>query len=254
MKRFVFFSIITSFISIYAEPPREIPPELYNEYTMGGKIEVYEYYFNNTYTQPVIYTKEQINENLKKIAKRETFYYGPTDTFLYNALDTFARTIQGKTVGIIGSDTPLYESIILSWGGFPITIDYNPIVSEHPDLRTMTVEEYNKNPIQFDAIISISSIEHDGLGRYGDPLNPDGDLQAMQNIKHMLKKGGLLFLAVPVGIDTIYWNAHRIYGKERLPYLLNGWKIINTFGFHESQLQSHSAGWHQPLFVLTNEG
>ena len=42
----------------------------------------------------------------------------------------------------------------------------------------------------FDFAASFSSIEHSGLGRYGDPIDPIGDLREMLKIKCMLKKGG----------------------------------------------------------------
>lgn len=44
------------------------------------------------------------------------------------------------------------------------------------------------------------SFDHDGLGRYGDPINPEGDLVAMGTVMDVLKEGGLLFLTVPIGI------------------------------------------------------
>lgn len=44
------------------------------------------------------------------------------------------------------------------------------------------------------------SFDHDGLGRYGDPLNPTADLQAMQTVQQVLYDGGLLFLTVPIGM------------------------------------------------------
>lgn len=44
--------------------------------------------------------------------------------------------------------------------------------------------------------------------RYGDPVNPVGDLQTMAQISCSLKPGGFLFLAVPVGRDLVFWNAH----------------------------------------------
>ena len=90
-----------------------------------------------------------------------------------------------------------------------------------------------KSVEKFDVVFSISSFEHDGLGRYGDPINPTGDIEAMINVKSMLKKDGILFLAVPVGVDTIFWNAHRIYGKHRFPKLIDGWEIIDKVSFHE---------------------
>ena len=38
---------------------------------------------------------------------------------------------------------------------------------------------------------------HDGLGRYGDPLNPDGDLSAVREMRALLKPRGWLLLGVP---------------------------------------------------------
>ena len=115
----------------------------------------------------------------------------------------------------------------------------------------MTVAEYEKSPKTFDAIISISSIEHDGLGRYGDPVNPFGDIQAMQKLKSMLKDDGLLFFAVPIGKDRLVWNAHRIYGKLRLPLLLAGWEIIDSPRFSPQDLEQDNTGRiHQPVLVL----
>ncbi len=56
-----------------------------------------------------------------------------------------------------------------------------------------------------DRALSLSSFDHDGLGRYGDPINPIGDLVAMETVKQDLRSDGLLFLTVPIGslVDTI---------------------------------------------------
>lgn len=50
----------------------------------------------------------------------------------------------------------------------------------------------------FDIVLSISSFDHSGLGRYGDPLDPDGDLRAMRFVRSVMQqKHSLLFLTVP---------------------------------------------------------
>lgn len=59
-------------------------------------------------------------------------------------------------------------------------------------------------------------IEHIGLGRYGDPLDPEGDLKAIAELKRVLIKGGSLFFVVPVGQPRIQYNAHRIYSYEQI--------------------------------------
>ena len=44
-----------------------------------------------------------------------------------------------------------------------------------------------------------------------------------------LSDGGMLLLGVPLGMDYLVWNAHRIYGKLHLPLLLQNFKLIDVF-------------------------
>ena len=80
----------------------------------------------------------------------------------------------------------------------------------------------------FDLIINCSAIEHVGLsGRYGVNENrPDGDLEAMKHLRELMKPGGTMILTVPVGQDAVFSPLHRVYGKQRLPKLLEGYTIV----------------------------
>lgn len=231
-------------------PPRFMPEEYYNRFTLNGKIRVEYCYADDASTRqvPFIYDQETINAYVKNAEKRFLYYYALTDQYLYNALTRWP--ISGKEVAILGSETPWYESIALAFGAHPTTIDYNKIISQDPRIRSLSLKEYEQNPTQFDALISISSFEHDGLGRYGDPIHPDGDLIAMSKAKTMLKPGGLLFLAIPVGKDLLVWNSRRVYGSLRLPLLLAGWEVLETFGFSYTDCNLDLDGTtHQPLFL-----
>lgn len=225
-------------------PPRHIPYDLISAYTMNGRAKVKLLYYNSTYSshQPLVYTKETIDKYIAKAKARQNFYYKKTDACLYKALEE--HSITGQDVAVMGSTDPWYEAVALAYGAKPTTIEYNKITSQDPRLIAVTNEELARAPRQFDTAFSISSFEHDGLGRYGDTLNPDGDIQTMQKMKRIIKPGGLLFLALPIGQDTVVWNAHRIYGQFRLPRLLAGWKIIDFFGV--------KPGYFQPVIVLQN--
>jgi len=59
-------------------------------------------------------------------------------------------------------------------------------------------------------------VEHVGLGRYGDPLDPEGDLKAIAELKRVLEAGGSLLFVVPIGQPKIMFNAHRIYSYEQI--------------------------------------
>ncbi|MDD2273217.1 MAG: DUF268 domain-containing protein [Desulfuromonadaceae bacterium] len=74
-------------------------------------------------------------------------------------------------------------------------------------------------PFANDSISSLSCmhvVEHIGLGRYGDRVDPDGDLKAISELKRVLAIGGSLLFVVPVGKPVIMFNAHRVYSYEQI--------------------------------------
>jgi hypothetical protein len=61
------------------------------------------------------------------------------------------------------------------------------------------------------------TVEHVGLGRYGDPFDYDGDLKAIHELARVLAVGGNLLFVIPLGKEArIQFNAHRIYKKEQV--------------------------------------
>lgn len=236
---------------LLAPPPSSIPEELWKDFTLNGQIPVWNYYFDGTYSTPKVYTKTDYDAYIQKSLRREVHYYGETDTFLYQALDEMANEIRGKEVGVIGSVDPWYEGILLSYGAKPVVIEYNLITTSDSRVTYLTPSQFSKNPRKFDLVLSISSTEHDGLGRYGDPIDPDGDLKSMCTFKEMLTPNGKLLIAVPVGQDALVWNAHRIYGPKRLKLLFKGWKPIKYYGFsYDQTLNRPLFDFYQPVFLL----
>lgn len=70
------------------------------------------------------------------------------------------------------------------------------------------------------SVLSLSSlcvVEHVGLGRYGDPLDPTGTEKAISELKRVLAPGGDLYLSVPVDDkNRTYFNAHRSFREAYL--------------------------------------
>ena len=64
--------------------------------------------------------------------------------------------------------------------------------------------------------------------RYGDTLNPWGDLIAMARAWCVLKPGGRALIGIPIGpgVDRIYFNSHKVYGPIMLSHLFSNWKQI----------------------------
>jgi SAM-dependent methyltransferase len=57
-------------------------------------------------------------------------------------------------------------------------------------------------------------VEHVGLGRYGDPLDPTGSEKALESLARVLAVGGDLYLSVPSGDARVAFNAHRVFAPE----------------------------------------
>jgi len=68
-------------------------------------------------------------------------------------------------------------------------------------------------------------IEHIGLGRYGDALDPEGDLKAFSELKRVLANGGSLLLVVPVGKPVVEFNAQRIYSYDQIVGAFSGMQL-----------------------------
>ena len=105
--------------------------------------------------------------------------------------------------------------------------DYRPAKL---NLDNMTSEAANLLQLPFErgSIESLSCmhvVEHIGLGRYGDKLDPDGDLKAISELKRVLSPSGSLIFVVPIGKPKILFNAHRIYSFDQIEEYFSDMKM-----------------------------
>jgi hypothetical protein len=217
----------------YVAAPTAVPAELVDAFTMGGTIPILDWYFNSkpdpkSIGSIVVYNSSLIEQVRRDVTEGKYKSYGVTNDHLRDALRAFP--IAGKNVLIFGSVYPQYEAFCLNAGAHPVTIEYNVRCSDCDEIAFFTPAQFDALARKGEAAISISSFEHDGLGRYGDPIDPDGDLKAMQKLLTQIESGGLAFVSVPIGRDALVWNAHRIYGPRRLPLLLRDWTVLARFG------------------------
>lgn len=110
-----------------------------------------------------------------------------------------------------------------------VPIDFYDYRVTHLDLSGLQTSFADLKALPFadSSILSLSCmhvIEHIGLGRYGDPLDPQGDLKAMAELKRVLA-GDLLF-AVPIGKPKVIFNLHRIYSYEQIIEYFKELKLV----------------------------
>ena len=242
---------------LLGRPRARVPRQLLGAFTFHGRIPILYAYRDEKRSASLIYNTSSIDLNCAQIQSGTLGHYGKIDQWLYEALEKYPIT--GKRVAVIGSADqgygPWYESICLHFRAQPTTIEYNKIQFPDKRIRFLQAPIDAERLEPFDAALSISSFEHDGLGRYGDPLDAEGDLKAMGLMRRIVKPGGLLYLSVPLGRDKVVFNIHRIYGRIRLPLLLRYWKELDLFGFKESFLDRDTGyGWNPSRFVRTAGG
>lgn len=71
------------------------------------------------------------------------------------------------------------------------------------------------------------TIEHIGLGRYGDTVDPDGDIKAIRELQRVVKPGGSILFVIPIGKPKIQFNAHRIYSYDMIMEFFQGFELAN---------------------------
>jgi SAM-dependent methyltransferase len=107
-------------------------------------------------------------------------------------------------------------------------IDIRPLPGDIPHVKFRQVDIMGVLPKEMgaccDSVSCLHALEHFGLGRYGDPVDPDGWKKGFDNLWVMLQKGGRLYLSVPIGASRVEFNSHRVFS---VPFLVN--MVSNKF-------------------------
>ena len=236
----IFYRIAHSPYPVIRPPPRRPPSELISDYTINDQCPISHFeYYDNSSPAKKLRTRFSANmfQTLLRLDNVTNINHYKDKNVLKPALIKYKHIIQGKRVAVVGTLDPWAEAMLVNLGASRvITIEYTELVIEHKRVETITpyrvAEQFiNRHAVPFDAVFSYSSIEHSGLGRYGDPLTPFGDFEAMAQVWCMVKPGGHFVLAVMGFSDdrnkcSVVWNAHRIYGVVRLQHLTANWRVL----------------------------
>ena len=239
-------------------PPKEMPENLRHHFLLDGLAKEQSWYDSNTQQNGNEQPYEWTAETMAKFTSDPLgntcgpFYKSP----VCNETMTKHRSlIEGKHGMVIGTMDPWAEAWLLKSGAASVTtLEYHRIISHVANLSSLHPSELSESFTsgrRFDFIFTFSSLEHNGLGRWGDPINPWGDLEDIARCHCLLNDGGHLFLGVPVGRDEVVWNAHRIYGRYRLHLAIKNWRLIDLIGPAPFDALDKPGRWQdQPIIVL----
>lgn len=243
-------------------PPRKIPAWALDHFTYQGRIDLDDDFRDDSKpdTNPNVYDFSKLRyENINILLDRDRFAsgYGKEESMKVNKFIKDHLDVKGKQVLVIGSESPWIEIMALRNGAKHVyTLEYSKINNEIEDITTLLPSEFNKMYLEgklpeFDAVISYSSIEHSGLGRYGDNLNPWGDLIVMARAWCTMKPGGRALIGVPIGPgkDLLIFNTGRDYGPIMLSQVFANFKQIYS-EFDYAKFHPLCQWCYQDLFVL----
>lgn len=162
-------------------------------------------------------------------------------------------------------DVGCSESLIsfeLASAGFKIVgVDIRDYPLHHPNLQFLRADICNTGlqACSFDAAIALSTVEHIGLGFYGDTYAESALDSAMNAILELLRPDAPMLLTVPFG-RTALTPQHRVFDSESLRLLLREFIIeklefavkldLRTWRFpaseEEAAAQSHDANSYAP--------
>lgn len=138
------------------------------------------------------------------------------------------------TVGVMSAAVPT------------VFVDYRPLNASLPNLKSVAGTILSL-PFANESIHSLSCLhvlEHIGLGRYGDPIDPDGARKAATELSRILARGGRLYLTTPVGRNRVCFNAHRVFSPDAFSDLLPE-LTLHAFAWVDDAGRFHSDGHPQ---------
>lgn len=98
-------------------------------------------------------------------------------------------------------------------------LDIRPLTSEIENIEFVQWDMTEPNSSlnnSADCVSCLHTLEHIGLGRYGDKLDPDGWKKGLKSLADLVAPGGGLWLSVPIGLQRVEFNAHRVFNPETI--------------------------------------
>ncbi len=111
--------------------------------------------------------------------------------------------------------------------------DYRPanLILDNLDCQSADLQALPFDSNSLNSLSCMHVVEHVGLGRYGEPIDPSADIKAIAELKRVVMSGGNLLFVVPLGHTAkIEYNAHRIYTYDMVIKYFDGF-LLKEFAY-----------------------
>jgi len=129
-------------------------------------------------------------------------------------------------------------------------VDFRPLQTSLSGLDSIAGDildlPFDDNSVQ--SLSCLHVIEHIGLGRYGDPLDPQGSVKAARELQRITHSGGELFLSLPIGRERICFNAHRVHAPDTVVKMFDQMRLVQ-FSFVDDAGVYHE---NKPIELANN--
>ena len=152
----------------------------------------------------------------------------------------------------IGSRVDGFVAHVASFRNIEV-LDVRPISTQIPGVVFKQVDLMRGDSLPnfgegyCDSLSCLHAIEHFGLGRYGDPINPSGHEQGIVNMALLLHPGGTFYLSTPIGQERVEFNAHRVFDPRSII------RLVESQGLMLQQLTVISGGGEVQEVQVTPE-
>lgn len=104
-----------------------------------------------------------------------------------------------------------------------------------------------------DSLSCLHSLEHFGLGRYGDKIDVQGYERGVEALRQILRKGGILYLSLPIGPQRIEFNAHRVFSIRTILEMTKEFELLG-FSYVDDSGMLHENVEIRDASILGNFG
>lgn len=133
----------------------------------------------------------------------------------------------GSKIDFVGFLTAVTKVVFIDVRPLKVVLDN--FESKKGDILALPFEDNS-----VDSLSCLHVAEHIGLGRYGDPLDPQGTKKSAKELSRVLAPGGNLYFSLPVGKPRLCFNAHRIHSPEQILDYFDGLELVELSGIDDN--------------------